>query len=134
MRPPSVVLLCAALPALVVLPPAAGQDAGRGERLYEQRCSACHSLDADRTGPHHRGVFGRRAGSVSGFAYSPTLRRANIVWARGTLDAWLGNPEALIPGQRMGYAVDNATDRDDIIAYLRQVSPLGSGSQTGNQR
>lgn len=115
MRPPSVSLLCAALPAL----------AG---------CSACHSLDADRTGPHHRGVFGRRAGSVEGFAYSPALRRASIVWGRDTLDAWLVNPEALIPGQRMGYSVDNAVDRADIIAYLRQVSPLANGSQTGKQR
>lgn len=134
MRPPSVLLFCAAVPALAALQPAAGQDAGRGEQLYEQRCSACHSLDADRTGPHHRGVFGRRAGSVEGFAYSPALRRAGVVWGRETLEAWLVNPEALIPGQRMGYSVDNAADRADIIAYLRQVSPLGSGLQTGKQR
>ncbi len=132
MRSPSVSLLYAVLPALAAMQAAAGQDAGRGELLYEQRCSACHSLDADRTGPHHRGVFGRRAGSVSGFAYSPALQRASIVWDRETLDAWLGNPEALIPGQRMGYSVENAMDRDDIIAYLRQVSSLGNGSQTGN--
>ena len=129
MRLPSVLLLCAALAAMQ---PAAGQDAGRGELLYEQRCSACHSLDADRTGPHHRGVFGRRAGSVNGFAYSPALLGANIVWDRDSLFAWLGNPEALIPGQRMGYSVENARDRDDIIAYLRQISPLGNGSQAGN--
>ena len=132
MRSPSLAIFCAALPALAAMPAAAGQDAGRGELLYEQRCSACHSLDADRTGPHHRGVFGRRAGSVGGFAYSSALQRANIVWDRDTLDAWLGNPEVLIPGQRMGYSVENATDRDDIIAYLRQVSPLRSGLQTGN--
>lgn len=132
MRSPSLAIFCAALPALAAIPAAAGQDAGGGELLYEQRCSACHSLDANRTGPHHRGVFGRRAGSAVGFAYSPALQRATIVWDRDTLDAWLGNPEVLIPGQRMGYSVESATDRDDIIAYLRQVSPLRSGSQTGN--
>lgn len=124
MRLPSVFLLCGALAAAH---PAAGQDAGRGELLYEQRCTACHSLDADRTGPHHRGVFGRRAGSVDGFAYSPALRSATIVWDGDTLDAWLGNPEALIPGQRMGYSVAEAGDRADIVAYLRQVSPAGKG-------
>lgn len=123
MRRPSVVLLCAALLAVQA---AAGQDAGRGALLYEQRCSACHSLDADRTGPQHRGVFGRRAGSVDGFAYSPALRRATIVWNGETLDAWLRNPEALIPGQRMGYSVAEAGDRADIVAYLRQASPTGS--------
>jgi len=122
MRLPSVSIQCAALTALTVVQPAAAQDAGRGELLYEQRCSACHSLDADRTGPHHRGVFGRRAGSVIGFAYSPALQRARIVWDRDTLSAWLSNPEALIPGQRMGYSVALAKDREDIIAYLRHAS------------
>lgn len=71
---------------------------------------------------------------MDGFAYSLALRRSAIVWQRATLDAWLVNPEALIPGQRMGYSVDNAVDRADIIAYLRQVSPLANESQTGKQR
>lgn len=101
---------------------AAGQDAGRGEILYEQRCGACHGLDADRVGPHHRGVVGRQAGSVAGYDYSPTLGRARIIWNRQTLDAWLSDPEAFLPGQRMGYSVPDAKDRADIIAYLAQVS------------
>lgn len=101
---------------------AAGPDAGRGELLYEQRCGACHGLDADRVGPHHRGVVGRRAGSVAGYDYSPALRQADFVWNSVSLDAWLANPEALVPGQRMGYSVPDATDRADIVAYLRRVS------------
>lgn len=101
---------------------AAGQDAGRGEILYEQRCGACHGLDADRVGPHHRGVVGRQAGSVAGYDYSPALGRARIIWNRQTLDAWLSDPEAFLPGQRMGYSVPDAKDRADIIAYLAQVS------------
>ena len=119
-------LLLPAYLALTAVQPAAGQDAGRGEMLYEQRCGACHGLDADRVGPHHRGVFGRRAGSVEGYDYSPALRRARIVWNSATLDAWLANPEALIPGQRMGYSVPDAMDRADIIAYLHRVSTKGS--------
>jgi cytochrome c len=119
-------LLLPACLALVAVQPAAGQDAGRGEDLYGQRCGACHSLDADRVGPHHRGVFGRRAGGAEGYDYSPALRRARIVWNSATLDAWLANPEALIPGQRMGYSVPDAMDRVDIIAYLRRVSTKGN--------
>ncbi len=112
--------------ALVAVSAAAGPDAGRGEMLYEQRCGACHGLDAERVGPHHRGVFGRRAASVEGYDYSPALRRAGVVWNSVTLDAWLADPEALIPGQRMGYSVPDAADRADIIAYLQKVSAKGS--------
>jgi len=122
MRTGAAHLLLAAYLALAAVQPAAGQDAGRGEMLYEQRCGACHSLDFDRVGPRHRGVFGRRAGSIESYDYSPALRHARIVWNSATLDTWLANPEALIPGQRMGYSVPDAMDRADIIAYLRRVA------------
>lgn len=120
--------------AMAAAAPAAAQDAEHGERLYEQRCSACHGLDADRTGPHHRGVFGRRAGSVRGFSYSPALQRAKIIWNNETLDAWLSNPESLIPGQRMGYSVADAKDRADIIVFLQQLTPIGIRSDIGKQQ
>lgn len=100
----------------------AAGDAARGQRLYEARCSACHSLDANRVGPAHRGVFGRKAGAVADYAYSAALRNATIVWDEASLQRWLANPEQLIPGQKMGYAVDDATDRADLIAYLRETS------------
>lgn len=119
-------LLLPAFLALVAAQPATGQDAGRGEKLYEQRCGACHGLDFDRVGPRHRGIIGRQAGSVDGYDYSPALRRAGIVWTSATLDTWLANPEALVPGQRMGYSVPDAADRADIIAYLRRVSTRGN--------
>lgn len=106
---------------------AAAGDATRGEQLYEQRCGACHGLDADRVGPRHRGVFGRAAGSVAGFAYSPALMRARMTWNETTLDAWLADPERLLPGQRMGYSVPEPGDRADIIAYLRRVSMPAAG-------
>lgn len=97
-------------------------DAERGGALYEARCGACHSLDAHRVGPMHRGVFGRRAGSAPGYEYSPALKGADMVWDAASLAAWLKNPEALVPGQRMGYSVADAIDRDDLVAFLRQAS------------
>lgn len=81
----------------------ASGDMVRGQQLYEARCGGCHSVAADRIGPRHAGLFGRRAGSVAGFDYSPALQRAGIVWDARTLDRWLADPEALVPGQRMGY-------------------------------
>lgn len=96
----------------------AGGDALRGQQAYEARCGACHSVDSDRVGPRHAGVVGRRAGSVPGFAYSAALRRSGIVWNARLLDRWLTDPEKLVPGQRMGYRVDDPQIRADIVAYL----------------
>lgn len=98
----------------------AAGDPARGAELYEQRCAGCHSLDANRIGPMHRGVVGRRAGSVKEFAYSDALRKSKLTWNEANLDRWLANPEALVPGQRMGYSVAAAADRADLIAYLRR--------------
>lgn len=100
---------------------AVAADAERGRALYESRCVGCHSLDGNRTGPSHRGVFGRGAGSVASYAYSPALRDSRLVWNAATLDRWLANPERLVPGQRMNYSVPGAEDRADLIAYLRRA-------------
>ncbi|MBM3646713.1 MAG: c-type cytochrome [Alphaproteobacteria bacterium] len=101
---------------------AAAADAQRGQELYESRCGGCHSLDANRVGPAHRGVYGRKAGSAPNFAYSTAVKNSTVVWEDRTLDAWLTNPQAVIPGQRMNFRVALPEDRTDIIAYLRQQS------------
>jgi cytochrome c len=96
----------------------AAGDAVRGGELYDARCGACHSVDADRVGPRHAGVVGRRAGAVATYDYSPALKASTIVWDATTLGRWLADPEGLIPGQRMGYRVDDARDRADLIEFL----------------
>lgn len=100
----------------------AAGDAVRGQTLYESRCIACHSIDANRVGPAHKGVFGRKAGAVAGYAYSDAVKASEIMWDERTLDKWLANPEQLIPGQKMSYSVPEAADRADLIAYLRKES------------
>src|SRR4029434_8357383 len=100
----------------------AAGDATHGEQLYESRCMACHSLDANRVGPMHRGVYGRKAGSVPDFAYSVALTSSLIVWSDTTLNRWLTDPEGLIPGQRMNIRVLSGDDRADLIAFLRRES------------
>lgn len=93
-------------------------DAVRGKQLYDSRCVGCHSVDASRVGPAHRGVVGRKAGGLAGFDYSPALQASKLVWDVDLLQRWLRDPEALIPGQRMGYSVDEAKDRLDLAQYL----------------
>lgn len=109
--------MAAALPAT-----ANAGDVARGRQLYESRCIACHSMDANRAGPAHRGVFGRRAGQVKGFDYSAAVKKAGIVWNETNLDRWLTDPGKLIPGQKMGFSVADATDRADLIEYLKAES------------
>jgi cytochrome c len=97
-------------------------DPKAGEGIYA-RCLACHALAYDRTGPRHCGLFGRRAGSVKGFAYSEAMRRSKIVWDEKTLDRFLENPLAAVPGTAMGYAgVSDKKERTDLIAYLRHAN------------
>jgi cytochrome c len=96
----------------------------KGKEIYDARCSACHSVDDNRVGPMHMGLFGRKAGGVKSYSYSEALRKSKVVWSRDTLTAWLANPEMLIPGQRMGYSMDNANDRDDVVAYLATLKTI----------
>jgi len=112
----------AAAALLVLAAPSQAADPARGKQLYDSRCIGCHSLDASRVGPAHRGVFGRRAGALKDYDYSAALRDSRVVWDARTLDRWLADPERLIPGQRMNYSVAEPADRADLIAYLRGQS------------
>ena len=97
----------------------AAGDAKKGKLVYGAQCIACHSINVNKDGPAHRGVFGRKVAAVADFDYSPALKKSKLVWNAKTLDKWLSNPEKLIPGQRMGFAVAKAQDREDVIAYLK---------------
>jgi cytochrome c len=101
------------------------QSVQRGQTVYAAQCMACHSLDDNRTGPRHRDVLNRRAGSVPGFDYSPALRNSHLVWTPEHLLAWLKDPEALIPGQAMDFQLEQARDREDVVAYLASVKVPG---------
>ena len=96
-------------------------DATRGQTLYQQKCAACHSVDENSTGPRHRGIFGRRAGTLEDYRYSLALEDQDFEWTEETLDAWLTDPSAVVPGNLMGMAIGSAADRRDLIAYLKTL-------------
>jgi len=97
---------------------ASSADVEKGREIYE-RCGACHSLERDRVGPRHCGLFGRRAGSVPGFVYSDAMRESRLVWGRKTLDRFLTNPLAVVPGTFMGYAgIPDPKEREQLLDYL----------------
>jgi cytochrome c len=93
------------------------------ESLFRNQCATCHTLNAadpPRQGPTLAGVVGRRAGSVEGFHYSAGFANADFSWDAAHLDAWLTNPQAVIPGAIMPYRQANADTRQAIISYLEQ--------------
>lgn len=114
-------LLPLALSVPLLSTPANAGDPVRGQELYESRCIACHSPDANRVGPKHRGVVGRVSGTVPDFNYSKALRAAQVSWDEQSLDQWLTNPQAFIPGQKMNFRVNDPADRADLIAYLETL-------------
>ena len=100
-------------------------DAARGEKKFEE-CAACHKIapGEDNVGPSLHGVFGRKAGTLTDFRYSPALKRSGITWTPQTLDTFLADPQKVIPANRMPYAgLADASDRTDLIAYLQKAFP-----------
>jgi cytochrome c len=102
----------------------AAGDAARGEARF-QDCAACHKLETgvNNVGPSLHDVFGRKAGTIADFRYSPALKRSGITWTPETLDKFITDPQAMVPANRMPYAgMANANDRADLIAYLEKMS------------
>jgi cytochrome c len=114
-------------------PSFASGDAAHGASVYHE-CMICHSLDHNGIGPRHRDIFGSKAGSVADYDYSAALKASNIVWNETTLDQWLTNPQALVPGTKMIFSVPNAQDRADVIAFLKQKSENEQAGVTGNAK
>ena len=104
-------------------PALAEGDAANGEKVF-RRCIACHVIDQEtnRLGPHLVGVYGRHAGAVDGYNYTQGLADADFVWDEATLDPWLADPKAVIPGTRMVLKLAKPEDRADVIAYLKSLN------------
>lgn len=109
----------------------AAGDAERGARVY-RACAACHALAPGQhmTGPSLARIWNRKAGTVDGFTrYSPALRSSGIIWDATTLDAWLADPKAFLPGNWMTFpGLEDPKARTDLIAFLRKVGTEGAAS------
>ena len=112
--------------AQISLPAARSPD---GAALFRQQCATCHTTslsDAPRQGPPLVRIIGRPAGKAEGFHYSPGLdssglAQAGFTWDETRLDAWLTNPQAVVPDATMTYRQGKAETRAAIITYLREL-------------
>ena len=96
-----------------------------GATLFKQQCATCHFTKLSkpvRQGPSLFRIVGRPAGKVDGFHYSAGLAKADFAWDDARLDAWLANPQAIIPGAIMAYRQPKAETRAAIIAYLKELN------------
>jgi len=97
----------------------------RGQLLYMQ-CKACHDVEPGlphKAGPNLNGVFGRTAGTAPGFKYTDAMAKSGVVWSPQTLDTFMKQPGALIPGNGMAFpGVANDADRASLIVYLQSSS------------
>ena len=98
------------------------QDATAGKQVYAQ-CSVCHSTDGSNgVGPSLQAIIGRKAGTFAGFRYSRAMKGANITWDDASLDAYLADPQKVVPGNVMPFSgLADATQRADVIAYLKTL-------------
>jgi cytochrome c len=95
-----------------------------GPTLFKQQCATCHTnnlSDPVRQGPSLFGIVGRRAGSADGFHYSSAFAKADFAWDDAKLDAWIMNPQQMIPGTVMAYRQAKPEVRAAIIAYLKEL-------------
>lgn len=119
-------LLAAATLAALLAP--IGANAEDLEISFNDHCRECHSFvkDDNRLGPSLYGVVGRKAGTEPGYAYTQSMQDSGITWTEATLDKWIANPGAVIPGNGMSppySGIADAAIRKRIIAYLKSISP-----------
>lgn len=94
-------------------------DPEHGKQVFAT-CAACHSDKPDAIGPSLRGVFGRKSGSLDNFRYSNAMMRANLIWNEDNLRAYIKDPQAKVPGNRMPFGgLSDGKGIDDVIAYLK---------------
>ena len=119
--------------------PAAAADVDAGRERYVERCGRCHGMIEEKSargpggflqpvvmlplGPNLTGVIGRPAGQVPGYRYSDAFRAKapGIVWDAKTLDVWLTDSRAMIPGTYMLVRIV-PEERATIIGYLERYA------------
>jgi cytochrome c len=125
------VLVFALGTAVLAAAPAHAQDAAAGEKIFAQ-CRACHQVGEsakNAVGPVLNGLFGRKAGSVEGYSYSPANKNSGITWDEATFREYIKDPKAKIPGTKMIYPGLKDEQRiNDLVAYLKQFDASGKKS------
>ena len=120
-------ILPAAVAWILLCAPTLAQDPEAGQIAFNNACRTCHTpREGDnRLGPSLYGVIGRKAGSLPRYNnYSESMKKADIVWDKSTLDRFIANPDAVVPGNNMKPygGITSAEERGKIVAYLESAA------------
>jgi cytochrome c len=120
MTRPAILLL-----ATLAAASARAADFAAGKQVFA-RCRICHSVAANApamVGPNLHGLFGRKAGSLADYDYSPAMKQSGVVWGEPSLGKFLRDPKAFIPGDKMGFpGIDDRQEITNLLAYLQQAT------------
>jgi cytochrome c len=112
----NILLVLAAAPAIAA-------DVEAGKTAFK-KCALCHTTEAgkNKIGPSLFGIVGRKSATLDNFNYSESMKKFDHTWDEGTLDEYLADPRATIPGTKMIFpGIKEKTERDDVIAYLETL-------------
>ena len=103
----------------------AAGDADAGRTAFN-KCRICHTVEAggrSAVGPNLHAIFGRKAGAVDNFTYSPAMKNSGIVWDDSSVANYLRDPKGFIPGNKMAFpGIKDETEMADLLAYLHQAT------------
>ena len=102
-------------------------DAAKGQRIFNQQCRSCHTVEKDGptvTGPNLHGLFGRKAGTAAGYDASDAMKNSGIVWDEATLADYIRDPKTKVPATKMMFSgIKQPAPLADLVAYLKQATP-----------
>ncbi len=94
-----------------------------GDTLIAQ-CRGCHSLnyvEPSGLAPNLSMIVGRPVASLDDFSYSDAMKAFGGRWTRKRLDAFLADPQVVVPGTTMQFVgIKDPADRERLITYLEQ--------------
>jgi cytochrome c len=108
---------------LAAMRPVAAADVEAGKVEFK-KCALCHTAEAgkNKIGPSLFGVVGRKSASVENYNYSEAMKKFDHTWDAETLNTYLADPRAVVPGTKMIFpGIKDEKERQDVIAYLETL-------------
>jgi cytochrome c len=103
--------------------PGIAADVEAGKTVFK-KCALCHTAEAgkNKVGPSLFGIVGRKSASLDSYNYSDAMKNFKHTWDPQTLDTYLSDPRATVPGTKMIFpGIQDKTERANVIAYLETL-------------